>query len=74
MNVRINLEKAMYEPVKIDPVLPLPRVLEVLSIGRSNFYKLVKDGRFPKGLKLTARRRGWRQSDVTAYLDSLQRA
>jgi predicted DNA-binding transcriptional regulator AlpA len=69
----MDVGTAMHEPVKIDPVLPLPRVLEALSICRSSFYSLIKAGRFPKGLKLTARRRGWRESDVRTYLDSLER-
>lgn len=51
-----------------DRVVRLPEVLEIVGIGRTSLYKLVKSGRFPAPLHLSERIRGWRISDIQRFL------
>jgi len=45
-------------------LLKLKEVLGYTSLGRSTFLQGVKDGRFPKPVRLSARRVAWRLSDI----------
>lgn len=56
-----------YDPdprVEIDPLLRLPQVLQLIPVSRSTWWKWVKDGKAPKGIKIGDRVTAWRQSDV----------
>jgi predicted DNA-binding transcriptional regulator AlpA len=57
----------------IDPhsLLRLPAVLRLIPVGRSTWWKGVKDGRFPAPVKLGERTTAWRASDVLALIESL---
>ncbi|RXS79816.1 helix-turn-helix transcriptional regulator [Burkholderia pseudomallei] len=55
-----------------DRILLRPEVLEMVGIGRTTLYKMVKAGTFPAPLNLTARIRGWRLSAVLRFLDSVE--
>ncbi|WP_334026013.1 helix-turn-helix transcriptional regulator [Burkholderia gladioli] len=55
-----------------DRILLRPEVLEMVGIGRTTLYKMVKAGTFPAPLNLTARIRGWRLSAVLKFLDSVE--
>jgi prophage regulatory protein len=49
-------------------VLRLKKLMEVSGLSRSTIYDLIKNGTFPKPLKLGPRAVGWLQSDVEAWL------
>jgi prophage regulatory protein len=59
---------ALLEP--IDPVVRLPEVLEIVGVGRSTLYALIRDGRFPAPIHLSARCRGWRRGTVLAWVEA----
>ena len=40
-----------------------------LGIGESTFLRWVAEGRLPQGMRLTARCRVWRRSDLEAFLN-----
>jgi predicted DNA-binding transcriptional regulator AlpA len=40
-----------------------------LALGESTFWRWVKDGRLPKGTRLSARVTVWRVSDLEAFLE-----
>ena len=44
--------------------------VERLRISRSSFYTLVREGKFPRPVQITARRVGWRESAVEAFIAS----
>lgn len=44
--------------------LRLPQVLEIIPVGKSTWWAGVKDGRFPKGVKLGPRTTAWRIEDI----------
>lgn len=52
-------------------LLRLPQVLELVPVSRSAWWKGVRAGRFPAGVKLGARLTCWRASDIDALIRSL---
>ncbi|WP_404607313.1 helix-turn-helix transcriptional regulator [Caballeronia udeis] len=55
-----------------DPVLLRPQVLQMVGVGRTTLFKLIKAKKFPEPLRLSERIRGWRLSTVEKYLASLE--
>ena len=49
-------------------VMGLPAVLAATSLGKSLLYQLIAAGKFPRGIALSARRRGWLASEVAAWV------
>lgn len=41
---------------------------ERLRISRSTFYTLIREGKFPRPVQITANRVGWRESAVDAFI------
>ena len=54
-------------------IIRAAEVVEMLAISRTTLWRLIKAGKFPPPLKLSVRARGWRLSDVEAWLDSRER-
>ncbi len=52
-------------------LLRLPQVLNLLPVGRSSFWKGIKEGRYPKGIKLGPRTTVWRYEDISTLLKNL---
>ena len=50
-----------------------PAILEILPVGRSSWWRGVKEGRFPAGIKLSPRVTVWRASDIDALIQSLSK-
>ena len=46
----------------------LPSVLSRTTLSRSHLYALMKEGRFPRPVKLGRRAVGWRVEDVEAWI------
>lgn len=53
-------------------LLTLKEVAELLDVSQSTMRNLVKDGRFPGPVKVTARVNKWLYSDVESFLRSLE--
>lgn len=51
-------------------LLRVPDVLALVNVSASTWWAGVKAGRFPAGVKLTARCTAWRAADIAALLDS----
>lgn len=54
-----------------DTLQRVPTITERLGVSRSYWWKGVKDGRFPQGIKLSARVTVWRASDIDKLIDNL---
>lgn len=50
-----------------DALLRLSDVLRLIPVSRSTLYQWVKDGVFPKPIKLGSRVSAWRCGDVTDF-------
>lgn len=55
--------------IQLDPLLRLPQVLQVIPVSRSTWWKWVKEGKAPPGIKIGLRVTAWRQSDVKALIE-----
>ncbi|WP_225032299.1 helix-turn-helix transcriptional regulator [Paraburkholderia sp. XV] len=60
--------KATDSTPPVDRILRLPEVLQMVSIGRTTLYMMLKNGTFPAPLHLSARIRGWRLSTIHQFL------
>ena len=50
-----------------------PAILEIFPFGRSTWWRGIKEGRFPAGIKLSPRVTVWRASDIDALIQSLSK-
>lgn len=50
----------------------LPQVLKVIPISKSTWWQGVKDGRFPKPVKLGPKTTAWRVEDIREFIASKQ--
>ena len=57
--------------MNVDGLIRLPKVLELTSLGKSTWWKGVKDGRFPAPVHLTPRTTAWRAVDILHLIDNL---
>ncbi len=51
--------------------LRLPQVLEIIPVSKSTWWSGIRDGRFPKPVKLSVRTSAWLQSDIDDLCDRL---
>lgn len=49
-------------------LLRLPQVIERTSLRRSTIYEMMRDGSFPKPVKLNLRSNGWIDSEITDWV------
>jgi prophage regulatory protein len=66
----IKATKFQQEENHPDRILRLPEVARMIGVGRSSIYKYVQTGDFPKPLSLEARSVGWKESQITAWLNA----
>ncbi len=52
----------------ITPLMPLRAVTQFTSLSRATVYRRIKDGSFPKPLKIGINRIAWRQEDLQSWL------
>ncbi|MCP3791618.1 MULTISPECIES: helix-turn-helix transcriptional regulator [Pseudomonas] len=55
----------------IDRLLRLDEVLHVTGMGRNTVYRRIREGTFPKQVKIGPNSVAWRQSDITQWMTSL---
>jgi len=51
--------------------LRLKQVLEIIPVGKSTWWRGVKEGRFPPAVKLGARTTCWRVEDIRQLVEEL---
>jgi len=49
--------------------LRLPAILKIFPIGKSSWWQGVKDGKFPKPVKLGERTTAWKVEDIRALIE-----
>lgn len=50
--------------------LRLPAILQIFPIGKSTWWAGVKNGRFPKPIKLGKRTTAWRVEDIKELIEN----
>lgn len=58
------------ETLPNDVLLRLPQVLARVPVGKSTLWLWVREGRFPKPIKLGPMTTAWHAADVAAWIDS----
>ena len=53
-------------------VLRRREVEAVTGLSRSTIYQMMADGGFPKPVRLGKRAVGWRESDISGWLENLE--
>ena len=51
--------------------LRLKSVLQLIPVSRSSWYQGIREGRYPKAVKLSPRTSGWRKSDIIRLIGEL---
>ena len=51
--------------------LRLPQVLAFIPVGRSSWWRGVKEGRYPKPVKIAPRTSAWKAQDIAALVECL---
>lgn len=51
--------------------LRLPQVLAFIPVGKSSWWRGVKEGRYPKPVKIAPRTTAWKAADIAALMDCL---
>jgi predicted DNA-binding transcriptional regulator AlpA len=49
----------------------LPDVLTLLGVSRSTFWQGIRDGRYPRGVKVGRRATAWRAADIRETIDRM---
>ena len=64
---------AAYEEKRMDAkIIRLPQVKEMVGLGTTKVYEMIKNGEFPKQVKL-GRASGWIESEIKAWIDERAR-
>ena len=50
-------------------LLRLPQVLERVGVSKSTWWKGIRDGIFPRQVKITIRTSAWRESEIDAICE-----
>jgi len=50
----------------------LPAILKLIPVGRSTWWAGVKEGRFPKGVKIGKNTTAWRCEDIMKLVESFK--
>ena len=51
--------------------LRLPKVLEIFPVSKSTWFAGIREGKFPKPVKLTERTSAWLRTDIEALCERL---
>ena len=51
-------------------IIRLTEVIEIVGLGKSSIYALMKKGDFPKQIKLGARASGWIESEIDEWIET----
>jgi prophage regulatory protein len=52
-----------------DRLLRLPQVLQRLPVSKSTWWSGIRQGLFPKGIKLSPRTTAWLESEIDALIE-----
>jgi prophage regulatory protein len=58
------------QPDTPDRILRIKTVLSRTGLSRSTMYRKMQNGSFPASVQISARCAGWRESAITAWLES----
>lgn len=63
----------MFDSLPSTGYVRLPQILSIFPVSKSTWWQGVKDGRFPKSVKLGPRTTAWAVEDIRELLDAARR-
>ncbi|PZR42704.1 MAG: transcriptional regulator [Stutzerimonas stutzeri] len=60
------------QPQPLDPLLPLPRVMDLTGLGRTTIYRLIKEGSFPAPFKPGGAASRWSEAEIREWRTRLE--
>ncbi len=60
----------MEECAIADRLLRRPEVEQIVGAGTSTLYKMIREGNFPKPVKITTAAVRWRLSEINAWIEA----
>jgi len=67
MNINTNKVSALPET----GFMRLPQILGFIPVSKSTFWLRVKQGKFPKGIKLSSQITAWKVEDIRQLIEEL---
>ncbi|WP_052394463.1 AlpA family phage regulatory protein [Oleiagrimonas soli] len=52
-------------------LLRLPKVIDLVNLSRSQIYKMISGGKFPRQIKLSERAVAWREDEILNWIKKL---
>lgn len=71
---KIKAGSAIQSAIPDTGFLRLPEVLSLIPVSATVWWEGVRTGRYPKGIKLSARCTAWRAEDIRALIDTIGKA
>lgn len=65
----VRLKQIIGDPGDLSADPPIPATPAIVPVGRSSWWAGVKDGRYPKPVKIGPRTTAWRVEDIRLFLD-----
>lgn len=65
----MKLKHKQIDSLPAEGFIRLPQVLSVLPISKTSFWMGIKEGRFPRPVKLGPRTSAWRVEDIRALIE-----
>lgn len=66
-------EAAISSAAQPDRLLRVPHITERMGISRSGWWKGVKNGKYPPGIKLSPRVTVWKASEIDALIANIDK-
>ena len=66
------IKEIKMENTKPKKLLRLKQVLERIPVSKSTWWAGVKDGRFPKGIRMGGRSTFWKESDIDNLIAKIE--
>ncbi|NLW80506.1 MAG: AlpA family phage regulatory protein [Desulfovibrionales bacterium] len=71
MEAKKTQAEQIQAPVQQDRLVRLPEVLKIIPVKKSTWWDGVRDGRYPRGIKLSPRTTAWKLSEIYSLIDRL---
>lgn len=56
--------------MELDRILRMRDVLDCTGLSKSTLYRIIRDGEFPKPVRITSQLVGWRASVIQEWIES----
>ena len=61
----------MNKDMKLEGFLRLPEVLAIIPVSKTAWWEGIRQGRFPKGVKLSTRTTAWPVAEIRKLIEEL---